>query len=58
MRVGVRETGKALAYYAKSTSKYYKVLMKGAFGDFVTSIGTTIATSSYMKGQYRYMFGR
>ncbi len=57
IKAGFKEAGKAFAYYGKNSVKYYKGFIKGLPSDFVTSVGTTIASSNYMKYQYRRIFG-
>ena len=53
LRAGVKEVGKAFAYYGKNTAKYYKDFLRGIPGEAVSSIGVTIASSKYMKYQYQ-----
>ena len=58
LRAGLKEAGKAFAYYGKNSAKYYKTFVKGLPSDFISTVGTTIASSNYMKYQYRRIFGR
>ena len=58
IKAGLKEAGKAFAYYGKNTTKYYKEFRFGIGGDVLVSIGTAIASSSYMKYQYSRIFGR
>ena len=58
LRAGLKEAGKAFAYYGKNSAKYYKTFVKGLPSDFISTVGTTIASSDYMKYQYRRIFGR
>ena len=46
---GVKEAGKAFAYYGKNTKSFYSPFMKGIKTDLLTSIGTTVVSSDYMK---------
>ena len=52
-KAGVKEAGKAFAYYGKNTKSFYSPFMKGIKTDLLTSIGTTVVSSDYMKKQYR-----
>ena len=58
LRAGLKEAGKAFAYYGKNSAKYYKTFVKGLSSDFISTVGTTIASSNYMKYQYCRIFGR
>ena len=58
LKAGLKEFGKAFAYYGKNSAKYYKTFVKGLTSDFISTVGTTIASSNYMKYQYRRIFGR
>ena len=58
IKAGMKEAGKAFAYYGKNTGTYYKSYCKGIPGDFFSTVGTTIASSNYMKYQYRRLTGR
>lgn len=58
LRAGLKEAGKAFAYYGKNSAKYYKTFVKGLPSDFISTVVTTIASSNYMKYQYRRIFGR
>ena len=58
LKAGLKEAGKAFAYYGKNSAKYYKTFVKGLPSDFISTVGTTIASSNYMKYQYRRIFGR
>lgn len=58
LKAGLKEAGKAFAYYGKNTSKYYVKYVRELWQDVISSIGTTIASSDYMKHQYGRMFGR
>ena len=58
LKAGLKEAGKAFAYYGKNTTKYYTEFVRGIRSDVIVSIGTTIASSNYMKYQYRRIFGR
>ena len=58
LKAGLKEAGKAFAYYGKNSAKYYKAFVKGLPSDFFTAVGTTIISSSYMKYQYRRVFRR
>ena len=58
IKAGMKEAGKAFAYYGKNTGKYYRSFLKGLPGDFFSTVGTTIASSNYMKYQYRRLTGR
>ena len=57
-KAGLKEAGKALAYYGKSSAKYYKEFAKGLPSDVFSTVAATIASSSYMKYQYRHIFER
>ena len=57
LKAGLKEAGKAFAYYGKNSAKYYKAFIRGIPSDVIFSIGTTIVSSSYMKYQYRRIFG-
>ena len=57
-KAGLKEAGKALAYYGKSSAKYYKEFAKGLPSDVISTVAATIASSSYMKYQYRHIFER
>ena len=58
LKAGLEEAGKAFAYYGKNTTKYYTEFLRGIRSDVIVSIGTAIASSNYMKHQYRRVFGR
>ncbi|MBP3936392.1 MAG: RHS repeat protein [Clostridia bacterium] len=58
LKAGLKEAGKAFAYYGKNSAKYYKNFVKGLPSDLLSTVGTTIASSDYMKYQYRRIFGR
>ena len=58
LKVGVKEAGKALAYYGKNTVKYYARFRSGIWGDIATSVASSIATSNYMKNQYHQLLLR
>ena len=58
LKAGLKEAGKAFAYYGKNSAKYYKTFVKSLPLDFVFATGTNIVSSSYMKYQYRRLFGR
>ena len=51
-KAGVKEAGKAFAYYGKNTKSFYKPLFKGIVKDVISATGTSVA-SDYMKKQYR-----
>ena len=57
-KAGLKEAGKALAYYGKSSAKYYKEFAKGLPSDVFSTVAATIASSGYMKYQYRRIFER
>jgi len=57
LKAGLKEARKAFAYYGKNSAKYYKSFVRGIPGDFISSIGTEIASSDYMKCQYQRIFG-
>ena len=53
LKAGVKEAGKAFAYYIKNSSSYYLDYFKrGLPGDLFSTVVTTIAKSKYMKYQY------
>ena len=58
MKAGLKEAGKAFAYYGKNSAKYYKAFARGLPFDFVSEAVTTISSSGYMKYQYHRIFGR
>ena len=58
LKAGLNEASKALAYYGKNSAKYYKAFIKAIPADFILEMGTTIASSSYMKYQYRSVYAR
>ena len=57
-KAGLKEAGKAFAYYGKNSAKYYKKIPKNLLVDSFSAIGTTIVTSNYMKDQYHRWLGR
>ena len=58
LKAGLKEAGKAFAYYGKSTTKYYKKFWRDIGKDVILSIGTAVVFSDYMKHQYYRIFGR
>ena len=58
MKAGLREAGKAFAYYGKNSASYYKAFIKGLPADLISTVGTALSTSDYMKQQYWSVFGR
>ena len=58
LKAGLKEAGKAFAYYGKNTAKYYKAVFYNLPADFLSAAGIAIASSDYMKEQYRCVFGR
>ena len=58
VKAGMKEARKAFAYDGKNTRKYYKSFLKGLPRDFLSTVGTTIASSNYMKYQYQRLLGR
>ena len=59
LKAGLKEAGKAFAYYGKSTAKYYKkFLLRDLPADVVSNVVLEIASSDYMKHQYRRILGR
>ncbi len=48
LKAGLKEAGKAFAYYGKNTTKYYTEFVRGIRSDVIVSIGKTIASSNYM----------
>ena len=57
-RAGFKEAGKAFSYYAKNTKYFYDPFARGLWKDGLTTIGTTIASSGYMKYQYNLLTSR
>ena len=57
LKAGLKEAGKAFAYYGKNSVKYYEKLIKNLFSDSVCELVTTIASSNYMTCQYRRILG-
>ena len=57
IRSGFREARRAFSYYSKNTVYYYKPFINQLPKDVGASIITTIASSNFMKTQYR-KFGR
>ena len=55
---GISEARKAFTYYNKNTMKYYYQYKKSLVWDSFSVISTTIATSNYMKYQYRRLLWR
>ena len=53
---GIKEAGKALAYYGKNTKSYYRLVAKSIPSDFFSTVGTTILMSDTLKRFYRYAF--
>lgn len=58
VRAGVREAAKAAVYYGKNTSRYYSSYVRGLLKDTASAIVTSVASSNYMKNQYRRALGR
>ena len=58
IKSGLTEARKAFSYYGKNTQKYYKDFRRGLIVDALSTIGTTIATSNYMKCQYQRLMER
>ena len=52
IKAGMKEAGKAFAYYGKNTCKYYKSYFGNLYLDALSTIGATIATSDYIKHEY------
>lgn len=48
--------GKAVKYYAKNTTKYYKNFLGEVPKDFLSAVGTN-TISYYIKEQYNRIFG-
>ena len=57
VKAGFKEVGKAFAYYGKNSAKYYKKIHISIFKNFISTAEATIASSDYMKYQYRRIFG-
>ncbi len=57
-KAGIKELGRAFSYYAKSSAGYYAGVKEGLLDNFMTAVGTGIATSDFMKGQYQWLFRR
>ena len=57
-KAGFKEAGKAFAYYGKNMSKYYAALPVKFRNDLLQSVATSVATSDFMKYQYRSLFMR
>lgn len=53
VKPGLKEAKKAFTYYLKNTKKYYKSFLRSLPGNFLSTLGSTIATSKYMKNKYR-----
>lgn len=49
VKAGMKEAGKAFAYYGKNTAYYYKPYFKGLLKDTATSGLIAFASSDYMK---------
>ena len=57
LKTGLKEVGKAFAYYGKNSYKYYKIFVEDLPYDLLSTVVTTIVSSNYMKYQYRRVFG-
>ena len=58
IKQGVKEFGKALTYYAKSTRSYYIALKSGVWKDLTITTASVIASSDFMKYQYKKITSR
>ena len=56
LKSGLKEAGKAVKYYAKNTTKYYKNFLGEVPKDFLSAVGTN-TISDYIKEQYNRIFG-
>ena len=52
LKAGLQDAAKAFAYYGKNSAKYYLNFVRGIPTDFVSSVGTSLASSDYMKCKY------
>lgn len=49
VKTGLKEAGKAFAYYGKNSTKYYKRFLKGSLLDIIRTSAKNFLTSRYMK---------
>ena len=56
IKAGLKEAGKAFAYYGKNSVKHYKGVVTELPSDFISAAVTSIASSSYMKDHYHRIF--
>ena len=53
----MKEVKRAFSYYAKNAKTYYKKVLSDLPQDFMLSLGSSFATSDYMKSQYSCLWG-
>ena len=58
VKAGVKELGKAFSYYSKSTKLHYQQVANGILKDVIIESSTSIASSDFMKRQYKEMLYR
>ena len=58
VKEGIKELGRAFSYYAKNTRAYYIALKNGIWKDVAIETTISIASSDFMKYQYRKILDR